>query len=277
MIDRLIRVSREFVSFVIAPGTVPIALVFAIMAAACTPQATGAVLPVPRVITSVADTDTAAAVTTTALASPTPQPRAAVQLRLPLAASVVLRVRAGPGTGYDTVGMLQQGETASAIGRSEAGDWLLVEMPAVPGGLGWVSREFAAIEGEVESLPVSTALISAPTLPPLAGFELPPEATSTPLPPGAPTLSPPPPATAAPAEIGFYADTPQVDYAEPCTYLRWIANPAQAVYLDGKSMAGRDFIAVCPVIPSQTYTLEVVTLDGQRVTLTLTIANGGIP
>jgi hypothetical protein len=248
--------------------------VFAVLAlAACGPRATGTPLPVPRVITEIAPT------TTQVLAAASPEPRstATEQLRLPLVASVILRVRSGPGTSYDTVGLMQQGETAAAIGRTEAGDWLLIEMPVVPGGLGWVSREFTAVEGEIEALPVSAELIAAPTLPPLAEFDLPPEATSTPLPPGAPTLTATPVVTAPPAEIGFYADTLEVDYTAPCTYLRWIAKPAQAVYLDGESMLGRDFIAVCPRIPSQTYTLEVITLDAKRVTLTLTITNSGIP
>jgi hypothetical protein len=252
-----------------------LAALLALVVAACTPRAASPTLPVPRVVTGLAPSATEAA--SQVAGRPTVSPSATEFMRLPLSASVILRVRAGPGTQYDTVGLMQQGETAAAVGRSEAGDWLLIEAPAVPGGVGWVSREFTAVNGAVDVLPVSGEIIAAPTLPPLAEFDLPPEATSTRLPPGAPTLTPAPAATQAPAEVGFYADTLEVDYRKPCTNLYWIASPAQAVYLDGESMLGRDTIVVCPRIPSQTYTLEVVALDGRRLVLTLTISNSGIP
>jgi hypothetical protein len=243
------------------------------LAAACTARATETALPVPRVVTGLAPSATSAAPATSA--RPLASASATAVIRLPLSARVILRVRAGPGTQYDTVGLMEPGETADAVGRTDAGDWLLIEAPAVPGGLGWVSREFAAVEGDVATLPVRGEIVAAPTLPALADLDLPTEPTSTPLPPGAPTLTPA--ATAAPAQIAFYAETLEVDYKEPCTVLSWVANPAQAVYLDGESMLGRDSIFVCPAIPSQTYTLEVVMLDGRRQVLTLTITNSGIP
>jgi hypothetical protein len=193
---------------------------------------------------------------------------------------VLLRVRAGPGTTFDTVALLQAGEPASAVGRNAGGDWLLIEYSNRE-KRGWIYGDYAQVrEGDLGELPVVSEVVAAPSLQAGQAVTPPPELTSTPLPPGFPTPTATATGVVAAAiepEIGFYADTLQVDYKQPCTYLRWIARPAQAVYLDGESMAGRDFIAICPQIPSQTYTLEVVRLDGRHVVLELTVNNSGIP
>jgi uncharacterized protein YgiM (DUF1202 family) len=197
---------------------------------------------------------------------------------VPVAATTLLRVRSGPGLNFDTLALMQAGQPASAIGRNPEGDWLLIEY-SDEGERGWIFAELAsAEEGDTASLPVVTEVVAAPSLAAALVFTPPPEFTATPLPPGFPTPTITPTGAAAiEPEIGLYADTLRVTYQEPCTYLRWIARPAQAVYLDGESMLGRDFIAVCPRIPSQTYTLEVVMLDGKRAVLALTIENEGIP
>lgn len=49
-----------------------------------------------------------------------------------------INVRSGPGTYYDKVGLLLAGQQASAKGRSEGGEWILIEYPGVPSGTAWV-------------------------------------------------------------------------------------------------------------------------------------------
>jgi uncharacterized protein YraI len=50
-----------------------------------------------------------------------------------------INVRLGPSsTVYPIVGILLQGATAPALGRSQGGDWIQIEFPAAPDGVGWV-------------------------------------------------------------------------------------------------------------------------------------------
>ncbi|HCB00847.1 MAG TPA: hypothetical protein DEP19_00550 [Anaerolineae bacterium] len=50
-----------------------------------------------------------------------------------------INVRLGPSsTVYPIVGILLQGATAPALGRSQGGDWIQIEFPSAPDGVGWV-------------------------------------------------------------------------------------------------------------------------------------------
>jgi len=50
-----------------------------------------------------------------------------------------INVRLGPSsTVYPIVGTLLQGATAPALGRSQGGDWIQIEFPSAPDGVGWV-------------------------------------------------------------------------------------------------------------------------------------------
>jgi hypothetical protein len=50
-----------------------------------------------------------------------------------------INVRMGPSsTVYPIVGTLLQGATAPALGRSQGGDWIKIEFPSAPDGVGWV-------------------------------------------------------------------------------------------------------------------------------------------
>lgn len=50
-----------------------------------------------------------------------------------------INVRMGPSsTIYPIVGILLQGATAPALGRSQGGDWIKIEFPSAPDGVGWV-------------------------------------------------------------------------------------------------------------------------------------------
>lgn len=49
----------------------------------------------------------------------------------------------GPGGEYDVVGMMTGGQTAKLLGSEEG--WKLLELPAVPGGSGWVAEDHLSV------------------------------------------------------------------------------------------------------------------------------------
>jgi hypothetical protein len=66
----------------------------------------------------------------------------------------LVNVRTGPGTQYDKVGVLIQGQTAPALGRSPGGDWIQITYPGVPDNLAWVYAPFVVLETGQQLLPV---------------------------------------------------------------------------------------------------------------------------
>ncbi len=60
-----------------------------------------------------------------------------------------INVRGGPGTEYDRVGTMVIGQQASAIGRTEGGNWLLIEYPGGPGGYAWVYTLYVDFLGDL--------------------------------------------------------------------------------------------------------------------------------
>jgi len=65
-----------------------------------------------------------------------------------------LNVRAGPGTGYEVVGVLTQGAQVPVTGLSADGTWLAVSLP---GGAGWVFAELVTVSGDLTAVPVIAA------------------------------------------------------------------------------------------------------------------------
>ncbi len=65
-----------------------------------------------------------------------------------------LNVRRGPGVGYNPVGGLLKGETATATARDAKGEWLYISLASSKPG--WVSTltKFSTVSGDVQSLPV---------------------------------------------------------------------------------------------------------------------------
>lgn len=49
-----------------------------------------------------------------------------------------VNVRSGPGGVYPRIGVLLLGQKVPAKGRSPGGEWIMIEYPGVPGGVGWV-------------------------------------------------------------------------------------------------------------------------------------------
>ena len=99
-------------------------------------------------ITTVATTD--AAVVTTASATVTSSGR--------------LNVRSGPGTSYTIVAKANAGDEVSVLARNDAADWVQIQMPDSPDGVGWVAARYLDFAGELADLPVSTTASSAPAL-----------------------------------------------------------------------------------------------------------------
>ena len=58
---------------------------------------------------------------------------------------------------YAPVGILQVGENANAIGRSEIGEWIQIELVAKPGVLGWVPKPLVKVTGNFTDLPIVPA------------------------------------------------------------------------------------------------------------------------
>lgn len=104
-----------------------------------------------------------------------------------------VNVRVGPSTTTYPFpcGALPVGATAVAVGTTPAREWVQIQFPECPGGLGWVYAEYVTLTGSlhvVESPPTPTPLASAtfdPTL--VAAFQVEPTVTRL------PTFTPPPP------------------------------------------------------------------------------------
>src|SRR5690242_16400715 len=60
-------------------------------------------------------------------------------------------VRGGPGTNYPTLGGLQPGQTAVAIGRDASAQWYVINYEGAAGGQGWVSNTVSTYSGDVNS------------------------------------------------------------------------------------------------------------------------------
>ena len=102
-------------------------------------------------------------------------------------------VRAGPSSfDYPLIGFLVPGETAPALGRSPAGEWIQIIYQGAPGGVGWVYAPLVSLspgflpilEPPPTATPRTTPTINQ-TL--AAAFQV--ETTPTRL----PTFTPPPP------------------------------------------------------------------------------------
>ncbi len=78
-----------------------------------------------------------------------------------------LNVRRGPGTNFESLGMLKPGDLVKALGRDASGAWIQIEYPAALDGKGWVNAAFLRLDA-VGRLPLlsadgSTTATVAPT------------------------------------------------------------------------------------------------------------------
>lgn len=111
-----------------------------------------------------------------------------------------VNVRSGPGYFFDAIGVLLIGQSVPVIGKSAAGEWLLVAYPGVPGGQGWVfANTMSLTKGTipiVESPPQPSPAVTTTIDPTMAA-----EFIVTPIPTRLPTYTAP-----APITIPTYAD-----------------------------------------------------------------------
>ena len=96
-----------------------------------------------------------------------------------------VKVRNGPSTLYDQIGVILPGATVEVLGKTVSGDWLLINYPGVSGGQGWVWALSMDVEpGELpvmEIPPTPTPKITATIDPTMAAqFVISPEATRLP-------------------------------------------------------------------------------------------------
>jgi uncharacterized protein YraI len=91
-------------------------------------------------------TDSAAAVPTLVQsATPTPAGPTGVVLQK-------LNVRSGPGTSYDSLGLLPAQSVVVLTGKNAGASWLQIEFPAAPDGHGWVTAAYIRVP-DVAGLP----------------------------------------------------------------------------------------------------------------------------
>lgn len=103
-----------------------------------------------------------------------------------------INVRSGPNVLYPKIGVLLLGQAAPAKGRSPGGEWILIEYPGVPGGVGWVYSNLVSLTPGnlpiVEPPPEPTPAVTATIDPTLAA-----QFIVTAAPTRLPTFTPPPP------------------------------------------------------------------------------------
>ncbi len=111
-----------------------------------------------------------------------------VMVTVPLDQEYV-NVRSGPGTLYDLVGRLVAGQEAAVLGRSEQGEWLLIQYYGGPENQGWIYAATINLSpGEVpivEIPPTLTPLVTNTINPTLAAQFL-----TTPIPTRLATFTP---------------------------------------------------------------------------------------
>jgi hypothetical protein len=103
-----------------------------------------------------------------------------------------INVRNGPGTDYDSIGVLIAGQEVAAYGRSAGGSWIQVAYPGVAEGSGWVYSPLVTLlrGGDlpvVEPPPTATPRVT-PTIDPTLASQFIVESQPTRL----PTFTPPP-------------------------------------------------------------------------------------
>ncbi len=118
--------------------------------------------------------------------TPTPAPVATPGLTV---VNDFVNLRAGPGTNYDLVGRLNQGQTARVIGKSSDGQWWQV---SVEGKAVWISGQFVQANDAANNVSVVQAPPAPTAAPPTATPALPVAAVTL------PTQVEPAPATSAP-------------------------------------------------------------------------------
>lgn len=80
------------------------------------------------------------------------------------AATGSLAIRRGPGTAYNVIGFLQDGQSAVASARDASNGWLYIPLPGAPSVYGWVSAgtQYSTLQGDIALLEVMTVAAAQP-------------------------------------------------------------------------------------------------------------------
>jgi hypothetical protein len=103
-----------------------------------------------------------------------------------------INVRSGPSSfKYPAIGVLLNGETAPALGRSPGGDWIQIRYDGVPGNIGWIYAQLVKLSPnanlQILEPPPTPTPPTTPTINPTLAA-----AFITPIPPTRlPTFTPP--------------------------------------------------------------------------------------
>ncbi|MFQ5859082.1 MAG: DUF3048 domain-containing protein [Anaerolineae bacterium] len=156
--------------------------------------------PTPVLPTNTAPpTETAPPPTETPLPTATPVPPTATpeptNTPAPIADAVVnvdlLNFRAGPGTNYDVLGLLNLGDPLTVTGKNPEGNWLAVS--AADGTEGWVFADLTNLNIDLGVVAVAENIPPTPTTAPTQVVQAPPRSSNPP-----PAMPPPLPAGAVP-------------------------------------------------------------------------------
>jgi hypothetical protein len=180
-----------------------------------------------------------------------------------------INVRQGPGTRYETVGLLQPNQRVTILGQSDtgAGRWWQISFPSAPGNVGWVTSS------SQYSTAYNTEDVSVAAAPPPPAPSVPP-ATATPAPTAQPPVSEP--TVSEPQDIVLAADRTSVSAGE-CVTISWKTANVKEVYFNGLGVGGESQVRECPDITT-VYELRVVRQDGGETLRNLTIeVQGTVP
>ncbi|MCU0512003.1 MAG: SH3 domain-containing protein [Anaerolineae bacterium] len=138
-------------------------------------------------------------------------------------------LRASPGTDAEQVGEINRGTLYPVIGRSEFFPWVLLASPQTQQPIGWVFQELVTLRGDLNSVPLSTVVVSAAAVAPAAGTAAPPVAGS----PG-PTATLPAPIQPASGVVGTAKGEINIRYGPGSDYPRLgVATAGQAFEVVG--------------------------------------------
>lgn len=67
---------------------------------------------------------------------------------------VKVNVRSGPGTAFNSLGMIDPEKSLTLTGKNETGTWLQIFKVGGPGDRGWVSSAYVRVDGDTGLLPI---------------------------------------------------------------------------------------------------------------------------
>lgn len=170
-------------------------------------------------------------------------------------ANVELHV--GPGPNRGVLDFLTPNKLFTVLGQAQASDnslWWKIQVPGATEA--WVAQTDVTATGDCSS-------IGQADVPPIIFAQPSPVPTI----PGVPTPQVPA------MSISFYADSYKITYGS-CTVIHWDVEGIKEVFFQGQGVTGHETRKVC-LRATQTFTLDVITLDGQKIEKQLTITTYG--